>query len=161
MQDDILVEIAVFHYTGLTLISKITFTAISLYPTGKHEIICFFFSSFSDYIQRDLDSLVATWNTHTLQSKPGETLRRKKPTVLYNLPQLYGAEDRLCYVDSNEIVICEQETTPKPRTPCDDTVRELCYIFMTESHVSKPDDTAEARQLYIELRRKMLTALEE
>ena len=32
--------------------------------------------------------------------------------MLFTLPELYGFENKLCYVDAHEVVPCEEEATP-------------------------------------------------
>ena len=65
----------------------------------------------------------------------------------------------LCHVDENEILLCEEETTPRQHIPCDITVWELCNIIIDESGLRKPLDSKEAKELYIQLRDTIRTNL--
>lgn len=79
--------------------------------------------------------------------------------MLYNLPHLYGTTDHLCRVEDDEDQICEEETTPK--VSCgDETVSELCSLFMEENHISTPSSVIEANELYKRLREMIRFELE-
>lgn len=79
--------------------------------------------------------------------------------MMYTLPELYGYENQLCPVDSHEVLLCEEETTPKPEHPCDETVKELCYDIMEEAGDAMPEDADCARELYLSLREAILSQL--
>ena len=65
---------------------------------------------------------------------------------MYNLPQLYGAIDRLCHLEEKEIIICDEETTSKQL--CANTcLSELCKLLMEESQMNDPTTAAEAKEL--------------
>jgi hypothetical protein len=112
----------------------------------------------SFYFQRDLDELAGMWNTHKMASKT-ESSRGRRPLMMYTIPELYNADDCLCAVDEDEIDMCAEETIPKSALPCDETVKELCYLIMEEDCIDKPDDVFEARDLYLYLRRVILSEL--
>ena len=75
-----------------------------------------------------------------------------RPYLLYNAPQMFGYQDQLVNVPENEIEICMEETIPKDLLPCDETVFELCHIFMEEHGWELPENPAEAATLYVSLR---------
>ena len=82
-----------------------------------------------------------------------------RPLMMYTLPELYNAEDRLCHVPHEDIAVCEEETLPKANIPCDETVKELCTILMTENNLKLPTDAKEAVELYKQLRDNILSIL--
>ncbi|XP_061165752.1 uncharacterized protein LOC133174684 [Saccostrea echinata] len=114
---------------------------------------------FMDLIQRDLDSLQLTWNTHTLQSKQNYGTERQRPILLYTMPELYNAEERLCRVEDNEIDICEEETVYRTIL-CDETIACLCEMIRRENNLQKPSYADEAKDLYKRLRRLIRFELE-
>ncbi|KAL5016204.1 hypothetical protein ScPMuIL_005793 [Solemya velum] len=114
---------------------------------------------FVEFIQRDLDALAATWNTHVIASKTNFTRGGNHPLMMYTLPELYNVDDRLCPVDKDEIEVCSEETLPKVGLPCDETVKSLCKIIMEESRLQTPDTIQEGRQLYLRLRGNILSQL--
>lgn len=79
--------------------------------------------------------------------------------MMYTLPELYNVEDRLCFVDENEIVMCEEETVKKVDFPCDETVKKLCYLLLEENDLYFPTDANEAVFIYQELRRQIRALL--
>ena len=74
--------------------------------------------------------------------------QKEKPTVLYFLPRLYGAEDKLKPAESRAVDICEEECTRKSDFPCDETVFELCTLIMTEMHWEFPSENCHLSDLY-------------
>lgn len=79
--------------------------------------------------------------------------------MMYTLPEIYNVEDRLCSVDEDEIVMCEEETIRKHDFPCDETVKELCYLLLQETNSRFPSDAKEAVLTYQELRRQIRALL--
>ncbi|KAL5007351.1 hypothetical protein ScPMuIL_016157 [Solemya velum] len=110
-------------------------------------------------LQRYLDALAATWNTHGIASKTNLTRGGNRPLMMYTLPELYNVDDRLCPVDKDEIEVCSEETLPKVGLPCDETVKSLCKIIMEESRLQTPDTIQEEIQLYLHLRGNILSQL--
>lgn len=111
-------------------------------------------------IQKNLDEIRDTWNTHRLQSNDNGVGGGKRPVLLYNLPHLYHAHDHLCPVDEYEINICEEETTSKILC-ADENISELCKILMEEGQMNYPTTATEAKELYIQLREIILCELED
>lgn len=100
------------------------------------------------------------WKTHIIQSKIGVNETGRRPFLMYTIPQMYGAENHLCSVDEAEVAICAEETVQKKSTCADDTIFELCSLFMEDNNLSKPSDSNEAKSLYIHLRRLIRTELD-
>ncbi|XP_052105159.1 uncharacterized protein LOC127738093 [Mytilus californianus] len=75
---------------------------------------------FMDIIQMIFGAL----GIHILcRKKPGNG-SGKRPILLYSIPHIYNAEDRLYSTDEMEVLVCEGETTPKKM--CDETYDGTC-----------------------------------
>lgn len=111
------------------------------------------------FFQTELDNLAATWNTHSIASKNNAIRGGNRPLMMYTLPELYNVDDRLCPVDEDEIVMCEEESVGKPDFPCDKTIKELCLLLLEENNLDFPRDAKEAKFVYKELRRKIRVLL--
>lgn len=79
---------------------------------------------------------------------------------MYTLPQLYNAGDHLCSADETEITICAEETVQKTSTCADEALSDLCSLLMEENGWSKPNDSNEARHLYIRVRQLIRSGLD-
>ncbi|KAJ8311880.1 hypothetical protein KUTeg_010567 [Tegillarca granosa] len=99
----------------------------------------------------DLDDAQDIWNTHVLQSKNAVTGGERRPILMYTLPQLYSAEDHICPANKNEVTICEEQTLPKTFTCADETVFQLCTLFMEENNLSFPQDSNQAKDPHMSL----------
>ena len=86
--------------------------------------------------------------------RPDENRGRSagRPLLLYTLPQLFGAEDKLVAVNRRQLVDCQAESTPKGEYPCDTEVFQLCCILMVENDWDAPTTGYEAAELYRLLR---------
>ena len=82
-----------------------------------------------------------------------------RPFMMYNLPELYDVENRLCGVDEMEVQLCAEETLPKEDIPCDATVKELSFLIMEEESLQPPEDAAGAKELYRRLRSSIISQL--
>ncbi|XP_020563208.2 uncharacterized protein LOC110016040 [Oryzias latipes] len=114
---------------------------------------------FLNLIQEELREVVRTWNLHQLMTRPSQSLLRGRPILLYCMPQLYGAEDKLQLVNTDDIAVCKEECTPKGQYPCDETIFELCILLMTENNWNAPEDAYSAVELYSHLRNEILDHL--
>lgn len=111
------------------------------------------------YLQDELDEVVRTWNIHQLRSRPAHGVQSGRPILMYSMPQLYAAEDKLQDVLPEEVAVCKEECTPKGQYPCDETVFELCFLLMAENVLSPPTDACSATELYSRLRTEILEYL--
>ncbi|XP_061096945.1 uncharacterized protein LOC133127793 [Conger conger] len=111
---------------------------------------------FLNLVQKEVDEVVRTWNTHKIRPRPGQYVHGGRPVIMYTVPQVYGAEDKLKTVDLEEVVVCKDECTPKSRLPCDETVFELCVLLMQENGWDAPTDAFDAAELYTSLRTVIL-----
>ncbi|KAJ8284258.1 hypothetical protein COCON_G00031080 [Conger conger] len=111
---------------------------------------------FLNLVQKEVDEVVRTWNTHKIRARPGQDVHGGRPVIMYTVPQVYGAEDKLKTVDLEEVVVCKDECTPKSQLPCDETVFELCVLLMQENGWDAPTDAFDAAELYTSLRTVIL-----
>ena len=82
-----------------------------------------------------------------------------RPFMMYNLPELYDVENRLCDVDEMEVQLCAEETLPKEDISCDTNVKELCFLKMEEESLQLPEDATGAEELYRRLRSSIISQL--
>lgn len=111
------------------------------------------------YLQDELDEVVRIWNTHQIRSRPAHGVQRGRPILMYSMPQLYAAEDKLQGVLPEEVAVCKEECTSKGQFPCDETLFELCILLMAENVWSPPMDAYSATELYSLLRNEILENL--
>jgi len=71
--------------------------------------------------------------------------------VMYNAPALYGVEDYKHGLDRTEIDICTNECIFR-HCPCDQTVYDLCELYVMDLQLTYPLNADEARLLYKTLR---------
>ncbi|KAE8577806.1 hypothetical protein XENTR_v10023069 [Xenopus tropicalis] len=114
---------------------------------------------FLNLIQDELDEVVQTWNSHIIRQSSQQTTYAGRPALLYLLPGVYGVEDRLKPVDSDEVSLCREECLPKGQYPCDKTIFDLCCLLMEENAWGAPEDPFYATDLYIKLRNEILPNL--
>lgn len=111
------------------------------------------------YLQDELDKVVRVCNTHQISSRPAQGVQTGRPILMYTMPQLYAAEDKLQCALSEDVAACKEECTPKGQYPCDETVFELCILLMAENGWGPPTDAYSATELYSLLRNEILENL--
>jgi len=82
-----------------------------------------------------------------------------RPYIMFTCPELYNTIDYLCAADGVKLECCRQQCLAKTVVPCDDTVFELCCIIMQDSGWDFPYSAREGIDLYINLRREILSLL--
>ncbi|XP_035996634.1 uncharacterized protein LOC118564068 [Fundulus heteroclitus] len=111
---------------------------------------------FLNLIQDELDKAVRTWNSHLIRTRPAHGTPGGRPILMFSMPQLYAAEDKLQPVLEEDMAVCREECTPKGQYPCDETVFELCILLMDENGWEAPTDAYAAAELYSLLRNEIL-----
>lgn len=71
--------------------------------------------------------------------------------MMYSMPELYGVQDYKHTVTNADIDICSAECVFR-QCPCDETVYELCAVYMHDCNFSPPTSVDEAGLLYRTLR---------
>ena len=92
-----------------------------------------------------------TWNSHKIRSTKNVMTPCGRPEILYNIPELCGADNYLCDVDEAEIDVCELACTKK-LTVCDKDVFDLCTYEVAENNWPEPTCASEGTDLYLLLR---------
>ena len=100
------------------------------------------------------------WNTHRIRPCRNRIISSGRPTLMYNLPYLYGAQSHACRVTDDQIAVCQTECKPKTNFPCDETIFELCCVLMEEAKYEVPSDPDKKVQLYLFLRHSVRLHLE-
>jgi len=102
-------------------------------------------------VQENLNDVILSWNSHRIRPSTNERVPHGRPMVLYNMPALYGVEDYKHHVDSRQIDVCNRECIFRQR-PCDETVYDLCEMYVADLQLAQPSNAADARVLYETLR---------
>ncbi len=110
-------------------------------------------------MQRDLDAILETWNSHRIRQVHNSRSPSGRPLVLYSLPGLYGTHDYICHVSDEDMELCKQECTFRKPLPCDADVFEMCSCIMNENDLDYTTSTDEALDLYLTFRRASQTFL--
>lgn len=59
-------------------------------------------------ITEELNEVVHTWNTHKLRPRPAQYVHGGRPVLMYTVPSLYDAQDKLKPVDADEVALCKE-----------------------------------------------------
>ncbi|CAK6970288.1 uncharacterized protein LOC119785590 [Scomber scombrus] len=110
---------------------------------------------FLELVQKELDEVVQTWNTHRIRPATSRGQSGGRPILLYTAPQISGGEDRLKLFNQEEVDLCKEECTPKGQLPCDETVYDLSTLLVQENGWNTPKDAFEAAELYTLLREEI------
>ena len=105
-------------------------------------------------LQAELDSFVGIWNNHYIR-KSNYTLAYGRPSLMYELPEMYETEECLIAADLNKLEICIDSDlyVKKPNIPCqDEDMFELCLEEMVANNLNVANNSTEARTLYNVLR---------
>lgn len=109
--------------------------------------------------QDDLDNVINVWNNHRIRRYANMICPAGRPALLYRTPQLVEKEDHLMDVPACLIQACKAETG-NMEFPCDESVYELCCLLMVEHGFAPPATPSEAIYLYLSLREKIFSDLE-
>ena len=102
---------------------------------------------------------MCTWDSHTVRVSRHQHSPTGKPCVLYHLPELYGCQDYVSHVDSDDIVICAEECMSKSELSLDNDLCELIHIITNENGWMPPHSASSAAQLYLNIRTKVRALL--
>ncbi|XP_057690895.1 uncharacterized protein LOC130920720 [Corythoichthys intestinalis] len=115
---------------------------------------------FQNTIQEELNEVVSAWNNHRIRSTNNPRAPAGRPSIMYAVPNLYGAQNFLRPVDLNKVQLCQEDCCFKDY-PCDEDVFHLCLEFMTEHNLAMPDDVYGITDLYLRLRQMITDGLAE
>lgn len=102
--------------------------------------------------------MVAAWNNHRIRPSHNPRAPNGRPTMMYTVPDLYGAQNFLHPVDQREVEICQEDCAYKDY-PCDEDVFQLCVELMAEHNLVMSNDLYEITDLYLRLREMILDEL--
>ena len=112
--------------------------------------------SMNEYIfQEELDTFVTMWNHHYIRRTHNDCITYGHPSLMYEVPEIYGAADCLMDVDPEKLEVCVESDlcVGKPDIPCEDNdMYELCLDEMATNNLDIPNNIDEALTLYHTLR---------
>ncbi|KAJ8381257.1 hypothetical protein SKAU_G00020350 [Synaphobranchus kaupii] len=94
---------------------------------------------FLKIIQNELDTVVTMWDNHRIRpGGNGRALYHGKPCLMYNVPELYHAQDYLHPIQYERVdtVLQEDVCLWKTDIPCDHDLHELCLLVMEENNIA-------------------------
>ncbi|XP_063063721.1 uncharacterized protein LOC134456267 [Engraulis encrasicolus] len=119
---------------------------------------------FLKIIQDELDTVVQMWDSHRIRpGRNGRDLYHGKPAMMYNVPELYHAQDYLHPVEVDKIntILGEDICQWKTDIPCDIDLHDLCLLVMEEHSLTRRPGADGAIRLYKHLRPLIKALLEE
>lgn len=92
------------------------------------------------------------WNVHKIRRSRNSISPTGRPTIMFEIPSLYGAQNYMTRVPNFaiEAISCNCKIL---NYPCDEDLHNLCSILMAENGYKHQSDPYEAMELYIALRR--------
>lgn len=110
-------------------------------------------------MKEDLDETVCAWNCHRIRPTHNPRAPSGRPSIMFDVPSLYGVQTFLHPVDQTKLSICREDCTFKDY-PCDVDVFQLCVQLMAEHNLVMTNDVYEITDLYLRLRQLILHGLE-
>lgn len=92
------------------------------------------------------------WNSHQIRPTKNQNCPHGRPVVMYSVPALYETQTYIQEVTQQKREACAEECTFRGDTTCDDSIAELCHIYMEENNWQHPCDVRDGVQLYSNLR---------
>ncbi|KAA0721248.1 hypothetical protein E1301_Tti018145 [Triplophysa tibetana] len=114
---------------------------------------------FQHIIQEELDETVSAWNCHRIRPTHNPRAPSGQPSIMFDVPSLYGVQNFLYPVDQTKLSICREDCIFKDY-PCDEDVFQLCVELMAEHNLVMTNDVYEITDFYLRLRQQMLHGLE-
>ncbi|KAG9278008.1 hypothetical protein AMEX_G5792 [Astyanax mexicanus] len=115
---------------------------------------------FLSIIQEELNEIAFAWNDHRIRTTNNPRAPNGRPSIMYAVPNLYGAQTYLQPSDQTKVEICRADCCFKDY-PCDEDVFDICVELMAEHNLSMSDDVFEITDLYLRLRQMLHDGLEE
>ena len=108
--------------------------------------------SFYGVIQDDLDSLVDYWNDHKIRTSKLSESPDGRPSVIYELPEKYDAEDHRIPVNTVDLNLAKRLYSAAPsQFCCSDEFSELALMIMEDLNLQIPSSSKEAENLCFKL----------
>ncbi|KAI7789952.1 hypothetical protein IRJ41_006707 [Triplophysa rosa] len=110
---------------------------------------------FQHFIQEDLDETVSAWNCHRIRPTHNPRAPSGRPSIMFDVPSLYGVQNFLYPVDQTKLSICREDCIFKDY-PCDEDVFQLCVELMAEHNLVMTNDVYEITDFYLRLDRQLI-----
>ena len=108
--------------------------------------------SYYGVIQDDLDNLVHYWNNHKIRTPKLSESPDGRPSVIYELPEKYDAEDRKIPVSTVDLNLAKILYSAAPsQFCCSDEFSELAFMIMEDLNWQIPSSFKEAENLYFKI----------
>ncbi|XP_066913459.1 uncharacterized protein [Clytia hemisphaerica] len=107
--------------------------------------------SYMSLIQRSLDGAKELHNTHRIRRYNFQECPSGRPNVIYDIPEVYDAEDYIVPVTDEDIEIANEVTTEPLLNGCSVEFNALAHFIMQELNAEEPENAAEAKQLYLDM----------
>lgn len=101
------------------------------------------------------------WNSHLIAASRNAIAPNGRPVLMYFNPELFGGRDCTFQYSFDDLEVCKEECTfsTDRLSVCDKTVYDLCSLIMHEHNLHKTDDVTNRKELYLFLRRELLSLL--
>lgn len=109
-----------------------------LINTLAQKVYYFLINASVCHVQNELDEAVSAWNNHRIRASHNPWAPNGRPSLMYAVPRLYGAQNFLLTADEMKIEICQEDCCFKDY-PCDEDVFSLCMELMAEHNLAMSD----------------------
>ena len=108
--------------------------------------------TFYGVIKNDLDSLVDYWNDHKIRTSKLSESPDGRPSVIYELPEKYNAEDHRMLVNTVDLNLAKRLYSAAPsQFCCSDEFSELGFMIMEDLNLQISSSLRKAENLYFKL----------
>lgn len=110
-------------------------------------------------MQKDIDNVVITWNSHRIRPSRNQRVPSGRPIVLYTLPHLENTHDYMQPLDADVLDVLSDNCNTFSPLVCDEHVFKLCDLYMAENGWHHATDHVSASDLYMKLRNALRSDL--
>ncbi|KAF5282230.1 hypothetical protein FQR65_LT14398 [Abscondita terminalis] len=113
-------------------------------------------------LESELDLVSIQWNTHRIRRSRNAIAPTGRPTVMFELPELYGCSNYLVKIPEYAVNILKTDVEVNTEVIfCDKDVENVCICIRTENGWTKDGNVNSAMFLYANLRNEVLNVLQE
>lgn len=99
------------------------------------------------------------WNNHHIRRSSNNMMPFGRPESMFFYPILWNAEDHKVAVSEADLAMCSTTAEFRSHVPCDQDVYDVCVAIMRENNLTPAQTCDEATDLYLYLRREIVTRL--
>ena len=99
------------------------------------------------------------WNNHHIRRSSNVNVPFGRPEQMYLFPSLWNADDHSVVITETDMAACCREADFRSAIPCDEDVYEVCVAIMKEHNLTPAQTCVEAIDLYLYIRREILSVL--